>query len=252
MSRTPRLILATAVVAGCLAGCGGSPSHARRAATPAPPATATPSAAAPMPRFRVVRFRATDGVRLRGRLTAVRARRAPTVVLVHQSDGGPDQWNDFVRVLHAHGLATFAYTSRGSGELDETLLARDVAGALRVLPGQRGVDGRRLAVVGASIGATATSWFAGTPAARDVRAFVALSPAPWVRPPHPYRPHDLLIMADRAELGDAKDVASFSRSGRTLRQAPIIGHGVDLLPDRRVRATVLHWLDARLGSGRSS
>jgi hypothetical protein len=229
----------------CLvAGCGGDdpasggPPAARAATTPTP---------APAPAGTPVRFRATDGVRLRGTLVPGRGRHAPAVVLVHQSDGSPAQFSDFVPYLHAAGLASFAYTSRtGPGRLDETLNARDVAGAVRALRARAGINPRRIGVVGASIGASSAAYLAFTPSGRSLPAIVGLSPADFYdSPPKGRHPHDVLLIADRAERGSADFIADGS-PGITVRTSPVNAHGVALLPNAEVRGWVLDWLDRRL------
>jgi pimeloyl-ACP methyl ester carboxylesterase len=193
------------VTVGFIAGCRDNPD--RSATTNSAPSMDSPaSTTPPSPTGRALRFRATDGKQLRGTLTAGRRRHSPAVVLVHQLDGGPDQWNGFIPYLYKAGYKTFAYRSRSVGTLQEALLARDIGGAVRALKGRSEIDPDRLAVVGASIGATATAWFAGTPAGRRVSAFVALSPTGFHARPRKYQPHDLLLMADYAEIRGARSI----------------------------------------------
>jgi alpha-beta hydrolase superfamily lysophospholipase len=237
--------LATALVAGLLVGgCGGEPEQ--RAAAPARTATASPTPS-PAPRGRPLRFSAADGVKLRGTLVPGRGRRAPAVVLVHQSDGGPAQFADFVPYLHAAGYAALTYTSRtGPGRLDETRNARDVAGAVLALRHQRAIDPTRIAAVGASIGASSVAYLAFTRLGRSLPAIVGLSPADFADdPPKGRHPHDVLLIADRAERSAAEFIAHGS-PGIEVRTSPVNGHGVALLPDDQVRGWVLSWLAQRL------
>lgn len=241
------------IVACCLlalAGCGGDDARDEQARTPPPPArTATPEAdpAPPAaPAGRPIRFRASDGVRLRGTLVPGKGSRAPAVVLVHQSDGGPDQFDEFVPYLHDAGYAALTYLSREEDRLDEVKNARDVAGAVRAVRQQRGVDPDRVAVVGASIGAASAAYLSFQPAGRGLRAVVGLSPAPFFEePPRGRRPHDVLLIADESERPDAEFIAEGS-PGIEVRTSPVSGHGVALLPDEHVRDEVLDWLAERL------
>jgi alpha-beta hydrolase superfamily lysophospholipase len=250
--RSPVTILAAlaCVVAWAGAGCG---DDAGRATAPARTTTAPGPAAAPddpappaPPEGRAVRFSATDGVRLRGILVPGRDSPAPGVVLVHEANAGPEQWEPFVAYLHAAGYAALTYRSRERQQLDETANARDVAGAVRAMREQEGVDRRRIGLVGASIGATAVSYLGFLPAGRAVDAGVGLSPATFLdEPPAGRAPRDLLLIADSSERGAAELIAERAPAIE-VRTAPVLGHGVALLDDRRVRDQVLDWLAERL------
>jgi acetyl esterase/lipase len=168
------------------------------------------------------------------------------VTLVHEANGGPEQWKPFVAYLHAAGYATLTYRSRRRQRLDEIANARDVAGAVAAMRERRGVDPQRIGVVGASIGATAVSYLSFLPAGRAVDAAVGLSPATFLdEPPAGRTPRDLLLVADSTERGAAELIAG-SASTIEVRTAPVLGHGVALLADRRVREQVLDWLGDRL------
>jgi acetyl esterase/lipase len=169
------------------------------------------------------------------------------VILVHEANGGPEQWKPFVASLHAAGYATLTYRSRRRQRLDEIANARDVAGAVAAMRERRGVDPQRIGVVGASIGATAVSYLSFLPAGRAVDAAVGLSPATFLDEPPPGRtPRGLLLIADSTERGAAELIAGWA-STIEVRTAPVFGHGVALLADRRVREQVLDWLGDRLG-----
>jgi dienelactone hydrolase len=239
----------TVSLAAATAGCGGEsrsgePPERQAAATSAAPAPTAPPAVGP---GRPLRFRASDGVRLRGTVFAGAGRRSPTVVLVHQSDGGPDQFKPFLPYLHAAGYTALTYTSRPlPGRMDEAANARDIAGAVGALRRRPGVDRRRIAVVGASIGAAAAAHLSFTTVGRSLAAIIGLSPASFRDdPPRGRHPHDVLLISDERERINADFIADGS-PGITVEVAPIAGHGVALLPDRRVRHDVLAWLRARL------
>jgi dienelactone hydrolase len=236
----------TVSLAAAAAGCGGEnePAERQAATRSAAPAATAPPAVGP---GRSLRFRATDGVRLRGTVFAAAGRRSPAVVLVHQSDGGPDQFKPFLPYLHAAGYAALTYTSRPlPGRMDEAANARDIAGAVAALRRRPGVDRRRIAVVGASIGAAAAAYLSFTKVGRSLPAIIGLSPASFRDdPPRGRHPHDVLLISDERERINADFIADGS-PGITVEVAPIAGHGVALLPDRRVRHDVLAWLRARL------
>jgi alpha-beta hydrolase superfamily lysophospholipase len=238
--------MAVVAAAMLVAGCGGSSRDGGGRAT------TSPSAAVKAPPWHTVRFRASDGVRLHGRFTPAARGNAPAIVLVHQYRGGPRQWDPLVPVLHRAGYATLAYASRSAAELDETRLARDVIGAVSAVRRERGVDRRRIGLVGASIGATTVAWYLGGSPAASVRVGVGLSP---VESPaliragmsRRFHPRDLLLIADRREIGDSQGIRSDAH-GRGIRTwtAPVAGHGVALLPDAPVRERLLGWLRSRL------
>jgi dipeptidyl aminopeptidase/acylaminoacyl peptidase len=242
------------LAASALLGCGSSGDESDRSTTAAPPsgnrtAVARPEPPPPPPvEGDPVRFRASDGRRVTGTFTPA-GRRAPAVILLHQVDGGQEQWDPFVPYLHRAGFATLAYDGRGG--LDEQQLAREVVGALRFLRGRRDVDPRRLALVGASIGASTTAYAMATAPGRQLRAAVALSPpdSPIVfalQDRDRWHPHDVLYISDRHESSSVDNAFPGSiRSERRIASVP--GHGVALLPDAGVRAAILAWLRGRLG-----
>jgi hypothetical protein len=247
--RRAALVLGT--LAAALAGCGGD-----AAPEPAPVASATPGATASpaqaatpaAPPTRAVRFRATDGRRVEGRFSEGRGRNAPAVVLLHEIRGGPDQWTPLLGSLHEAGFATLAYRSRPSIVESERL--PDAIGALRWLRSRRGVDGSRLGMVGASIGASTTVLAMAGEGGRLARAAVALSPPDssdiWdLQGRGRYRPHDLLLVSDQRESSSAEGMLEGARRSRALvSERP--GHGVALLPEPEVRRALLRWLQTRV------
>jgi pimeloyl-ACP methyl ester carboxylesterase len=120
-------------------------------ASAAPPPK--PSCGDPLADATVVRFRATDGVRLGG---AVFGRGPVGVVLAHQFGGSLCQWVDFARLLAKRGYRVLAFDFRGYGTSARALpnikLDRDVAGAAAALR-RRGA--RSVYLMGASMGGTA-------------------------------------------------------------------------------------------------
>jgi len=201
-----------------------------------------------------VAFKGTDGVDGEGTFVpAARPGRAPVVVLVHEYRGGPELWQPLLSQLRRAGLASFRFGLRKIGELDEAIDARDVRGALRALRQRPDVDPARAAVVGAGVGASTAAWVIGMSPEPSVRAAVGLSPvdgAELLRAGRQgrFRPHDLLVIADREELQGGEFVARGpGGSGVTLRTAALTGHGTALLRDNAVRRSVVDWLRRRLG-----
>ncbi len=245
-----RLSAVMSALALGLSGCGGDDDVARNGADPPAPRVEEPAsrpAPAAAPPGRAVRFRAADGVALQGRLVPGRAPRSPGVVLVHQSNGGPDEFERFIPYLHEQGYAALSYRSRPEPDrMDEAKNALDIAGAVRALRRRQAIDPERIAVVGASIGATSAAYHSFSSTGRSLRATVGLSPGTFLQEAPPAgTPDDVLLIADEAEKPSAEFLAA-QAPGITARVAPIDGHGVALLEDERVRADVLEWLGARL------
>jgi bile acid acyltransferase/acyl-CoA thioester hydrolase-like protein len=251
MAGVRRSWIAAALAAGIAlaAGCGEEERAPATAATATPTATpervAEPPAAPPA---RKVRFRATDGEPVSGRYTPA-GRNAPAVVLLHEIRGGVDQWAPLVPFLHEAGFATLAYTSRGSVMESERL--PDAIGAVRWLRTRPDVDADRIALVGASIGASTAVLAMATRARAAVDAAVALSPPDsgdiWaLQDDDRYRPHDLLLIADASEASSAEGMLDGAVRSRFV-QAEGSGHGVALLPERDVHDALLGWLGERVG-----
>jgi dipeptidyl aminopeptidase/acylaminoacyl peptidase len=249
-----RIRRACAVAAGLalavLGGCGGGDEAARPVASATPAPTAAPAqtpAPPPAPKAQRVRFPASDGKRVAASYTPA-GRKAPGVVLLHQIDGGPGQWEPLVPYLHAAGFATLAYQSRPSALENERL--PDAIGALRWLRARPDVDPRRLALVGASIGASTAVLAMATEARRTVDAAVALSAVDssdlWaLQDAGRYRPHDVLFVSDARESSASEGLMEGAVRSKQLQSAEA-GHGVALLPEEGVRDALLAWLRDRV------
>jgi dipeptidyl aminopeptidase/acylaminoacyl peptidase len=235
--------LAVALVAGCGDGDDGEP-----AATPT--ATAAPAQVTPAPEAppaRKVRFSAADGEPVEGEYTPA-GRDAAALVLLHDINGGPSQWDRLIPYLNDAGYATLNYRSRGSSVESERL--PDAIGALRWLRARGDVDARRLGMVGSSIGASTMVLAMATRARATVDAAVALSPVDsddiWdLQDDDRYRPHDVLFVADEHEAVSAREMLDGAVRSRFL-QSEEQGHGVILLQEPRVHDALLAWLDERV------
>ena len=246
-------IAAAAVACVLASACGSGTAGTTAGSTAARPATTAAQAGAPpeAPAGSPIRFRATDGVRLHGTLTPGRGSRAPAVILIHQYKGTPYEWDATIPYLHAAGYATLEYPSRSPTEDDETVLARDVRGAIAALRRHPDIDPRRIAVLGASIGASTAAWVVGSPPDQRLAAAVALSPQETDAIKHGartnrFRPHDLLLVADTQELFAVKAIRTdVHGSGVSVTQSRDEGHGVDLMDYAPVRRAVIDWLNTR-------
>jgi cephalosporin-C deacetylase-like acetyl esterase len=240
--RRPLLVLALlAAAASCAAGCGGGDSRPPSGTTHT---STAPEAAAPQPvHGSDVSFRASDGKSVKGVLTSAGSH-APAVILVHEVNGGADQWDQFVPYLHEAGFTTLAYDGRGG--LDEVDLAREVAGAIRFLRKRPEADPKRIQVVGASIGASTAVMSIATNGKRSLASAVALSPADSpsfieLQAKDRYAPHDVLFVSDANEAGNLENLITGAVRSKKLESGDP-GHGVVLLQQGRVRDAVLAWL----------
>jgi dienelactone hydrolase len=226
-----------------LAGCGGG--------DPAPRGTPTPvaGAAAEPPPHRILRFRASDGRRLYGRLTPATRRHAPAVVLVHGLYGEPAEWDEFVADLHHAGFATLAYASRSDHQPDEGILARDLTGAVRALRARPEADPDRIALAGSSVGGSTVAYALGTQPDLRARGGVGFSALDGPREAalgkrHAFRPHGLLLITDQREADNARNLRSAAHGkGVTIHTTETTAHGVDLLADPGVRDRAIAWLE---------
>ncbi|MFL5826733.1 MAG: alpha/beta hydrolase family protein [Thermoleophilaceae bacterium] len=239
--RRPLVFLTLLATAVCAAGCGGGHSAAPSGTTNTSTAR---EAAAPRPvGGSDVSFRASDGKSVNGVLTSAGSR-APAVILVHEVNGGADQWDPFVPYLHDAGFTTLAYDGRGG--LDEVDLAREVAGAISFLRKRPEADPKRIQVVGASIGASAAVMSIATKGQRSLAGAVALSPADSpsfieLQAKDRYSPHDVLFVSDTNEAGNLENLAPGAVRSKKLESGDP-GHGVALLQHADVRDAVLAWL----------
>ncbi len=142
-----------------------------------------------------VSLKTADGCVLAGTFTlpapARKGAKAPVVILAHQFRATRAGWGDLPERLHARGIATLTLDLRGHGEslgpsrVTEDFMASAKAVGFDKIPGdlalaaawvrkQPGVDKRRLALAGSSVGA-----FSAILAGREAKAVavLALSPA---------------------------------------------------------------------------
>jgi dipeptidyl aminopeptidase/acylaminoacyl peptidase len=125
-----------------------------------------------------IRFRATDGISLRGWFVPASAR-APTVIVIPGFKDDSSSSAPYARLLHAGGFNVLLYDSRGTGGSGGTFTlglreVRDVEGAARYLDRRAGLRDHQYGLLGISMGAgvaiVAASHLPG------VRAVVADSP----------------------------------------------------------------------------
>jgi pimeloyl-ACP methyl ester carboxylesterase len=129
---------------------------------------------------RAVTFESSDGVRLAGRMFGPQGAIAG-VVLAHMQPADQSSWFEFADQLGGMGYRTLTFDFRGycpggdggcsEGNKDISAIWQDVAGAVGVL---RTEGVRRIGLVGASMGGTASLVFASQSGA-NIDAIVTLS-----------------------------------------------------------------------------
>jgi pimeloyl-ACP methyl ester carboxylesterase len=134
---------------------------------------------------------------------------APGVVLAHGAVFDKGSWATFARTLPPHGLQALAIDFRGYGASRAPVardLFQDVLGAVRWL---RTHGAPRVAVVGASMGATAAARAAAESPPGTIARLVLLSPADI--PEAERVPGPTLVVASDAEPAITRIRAAFAR-----------------------------------------
>lgn len=200
----------------------------------------------------------SDGARLRGMIYQAEAEPAPAVLLLHALGGRYQDWEPLVTVLQQAGYTVLALDLRGhgmtGGAVDWELARQDVPDMLAALRAFSGVDGSRVAVVGADVGANlaltgcAVSSFCGTAVllspGLDIQGVTSEAAIALMD----QRP--VLLVASPADTVAAASAQTLSQSGPGPRELLLLdnaGHGTTMLrsaPDlaRAIRV----WLDQRL------
>lgn len=130
---------------------------------------------------KAVTFESIDGVRLAGRMFGPQGATAG-VVLAHMKPADQSSWFDFADQLGGLGYRTLTFDFRGycpggdagcsQGTKDVSAIWQDVAGAVGLL---RGEGVRRIGLVGASMGGTASLVVASQAGSGAIEAVVTLS-----------------------------------------------------------------------------
>lgn len=282
--RRPRAILAAAALLGACAAWADPPDPPPAPPGEAPPLERVTPPDAPPPSLRRTGWNASmetdDGVLLQGTLLEPEGTPAGCVVLLHMFARDREDWAILAPGIRRLGLGLYAPDLRGHGDSrtrrgeiysyfdflppDFARMPSDVGAALDFLGPRRQIDPSRMALVGASVGASAAlAWAADH--AEDVRTLVLLSPR-WdfrglnVREAVPRAAAiPCLVLAGEAEehLDQAREIAEALQAGnpetRLVTFPPVPqreDHGTALLSGEgrgdAVRAQILDWLRARL------
>jgi pimeloyl-ACP methyl ester carboxylesterase len=226
-----------------LAACSG-------AATPAPQPEKTTSDIA---------LETSDGVKIAGTFYTPAAIEAPGIVLLHMLGRKRGDWDVFARQLQEAGYAVLAIDLRGHGESegkrDWQAMTTDAASAVTYLRSRAEVNGDRIALIGASIGANiALNAAAGDP---QIKGAVLLSPGLDYRgvttedAVKTLGDRPLLIVASEEDsyAADSSKTLAAQAKAASLLMLSQQGHGTQMLgKDNGLEATILDWLSQTLST----
>ncbi len=241
----PLAVFAVVAVCVAVAACGDREADVQRFA---------------LDRSEAVTFQATDGVELQGRLFEPERDATAGVVLSHMLPADQTSWFEEAGRLADSGYMVLTFNFRGycpggdagcsEGPTQPAAFWQDVQGAVEHLRAQ-GV--RRVGLVGASVGGTASLITAGQPGA-DIETVITLS-APSSSEGLAVTPEVLqsvagakLFMAGNGDTAAAQDAQMFFNSSLQPKRVEILpsnDHGTDLLSGNQsenVRGLLLTWL----------
>ncbi len=200
-----------------------------------------------------VQLRTSDGIAIAATIYRADADTAPAVVLVHMFTRTRDDWRRFAERLQFSGITALAIDLRGHGgsagaSAPSAAMALDVQAAIDFLAAE--ADGRGLAVVGASLGATAALMAAAE--STRVRGVALLSPAadyrgvrlePALRK---YGSRPMLLVTgsdDPYARRTVQGIVAGAAAAREERVSPVAAHGTQLVDrDPEVDAALVDWL----------
>jgi dienelactone hydrolase len=184
------------------------------------------------------------------------ARLPPAVILVAGPGEGRGVWGTVASELTARGIAVLAIDPRpGSDGEHATLIPNDIRAGIRFLREREDIDGVRVAVVGAALGANAAAAYAvddhllvGLGLLSPVLELNGLAAAEAV---HGYGERPALLVAGEGDTASASALGVLEEKARgEARVVRVAGaaHGVALLQSFKARVALLEWLDGVLGS----
>lgn len=192
-----------------------------------------------------------DGVRLRATFYGPGQSDAPAVLLLHMWDGRRQDWAPFAAQLQAAGYGVLALDLRGhgesEGERDAAAMTQDAAVGVKLLRAREEIDGDRIFLIGASIGANVALTYAAADA--GLRGVALLSPgevyrgvsAPAALAGYGDRP--LFIAASREDTYAAASARALAGDRPILLLLEGQGHGVQMLGKTNGLAeALLAWL----------
>jgi pimeloyl-ACP methyl ester carboxylesterase len=241
-----------------LGGTGHTPGAiAATAVSTAAPGLGTPGPA------QALKIRATDGLQLAATFypSMLSGRQSPAVLLLHQINGSQAQWKPLIPELLSEGYSVLAVDMRGfgatRGQINWKLAEGDVATMLAWLRGIQSIDGKQIAIVGASMGAN----LAIRGCANDPQCTVAIALSPGVEyfgittddAIQKMRDRSVLLVAgqiDRESANGVKKLATLATGNIMARLYNSGRHGIELFAYDDLIPTMLRWLRTYIGATR--
>jgi hypothetical protein len=242
-----------------LAACGGGDDGDDGGETSSTPSNLSPTAT-PEVFGTVVQYESEgSGTVTAAYLTPEGLTGVPAVVLLHQEDGGREQWAEFAPTLAAAGYAVLAPSLDYSR--DTATLSADVRASLEYLKTQPAVDASRRALIGSAKGANLAYLAAGT--IPDLTTSITMSVDS--RPDDPmligegvsgFAPRSVQFIADEVESPESTTLAN--RTADPVQVKIMAGaaahggrraHGVELLENELVTTGIMEWLAAQFAQG---
>ncbi len=205
-----------------------------------------------------------DSVRIAATFYSTTAELPPAVLLVHMWNQSREDWDSFARSLTNRGYAVLTIdlrghggSARGGGEDDDAepgpeetqLFTNDIRTGIRFLREREDIDGVRVALVGASIGANAAVAYSVDD--HLLSGLILLSPAleyQGIRADHAmhgYGNRPCLMIAAKGDPVSFHSLPILQKKAQGKVETFRVegdAHGTDLIEDPAVRGTITTWL----------
>jgi alpha-beta hydrolase superfamily lysophospholipase len=201
-----------------------------------------------------VSFKTDDGVTVAATWHEPSARPAPAVIYVHMLQRSQADWEGFAAQAAAEGIGGLTIDLRGHGDTpgsnqDFSGMVKDVRAARQFLSARGDVTPGRIAIAGASIGATLAAQAAADDA--SVASLALLSPSLDYRglrldaAVKKFGARPVLLVASDDDGYAVRSVRDLEKSGGGIREAAILsraGHGTAMLTkDPDLSRRLLEW-----------
>ncbi|MBW2969691.1 alpha/beta fold hydrolase [Candidatus Woesearchaeota archaeon] len=181
----------------------------------------------------------------------------PAVILLHMLRRTRADWDSVAKWLQKNGFTVIAYDARGHGqstgdwqtfkEEDFQKMTNDITAIKSVLE-SKGTDVKRIAIIGASIGAnTAYNYAVQDP---DIKTVILLSPGldyrgvtiDTTRLNRPF-----LVVASNDDTESAKAAEEFKKNKQaTIKMYEDAGHGTNMFQKNDLAPTILNWIRGKV------